>query len=97
MENNIIGRKERIILVQVDLDKEEGERVIAKNLYGGGYSAFQSPDQATSFEDEEKAKKISKALNSLYELSGDQYRVRIAREVINREFIDELEEDSEEE
>lgn len=94
MANEIVNKQERTILVQVNLDTNT-ERVVMRNPYGGGYTPVQDPTQAQAFEDTGKAQKIADALNGLYELTGDNYEVRVVREIIDRQYVNPPDTDSE--
>lgn len=88
MANEVIGRNERIILVQVNT-KTGDERALYKDDYGGGFQPTTNVAAATEFETKEKADKLVETLNMLYSMTGNVFKAHSASEVVERKFLDE--------
>ncbi|MBN4912276.1 hypothetical protein IDG46_20405 [Staphylococcus sp. EG-SA-13] len=82
MANEILGTKTRVILVQVD--QEGKERCLYQDNWSGSFSQTENPATATTFESQEKAKKVADALNMLYQLTNKQFKILVTNEVIER-------------
>lgn len=84
MAKEIINNTERFILVQID--KEGTERVIYQD-YVGNFTTSEMINHAQDFASEENAKKIAETLNLLYQLTNKKQRVKVVKEVVEKEQI----------
>lgn len=89
MAAEIIKKTENFILVQID--ERSTERVIYQDAYRGGFNSTEEIMMAQRYDDQEKAKKVAEALNTLYEITGKNFTVKVAKETISRELVDGLE------
>lgn len=82
MANEILGTKTRVILVQVD--QEGKECCLYQDNWSGSFSQTENPATATTFESQEKAKKVADALNTLYQITNKKFNIVVVKEIIER-------------
>lgn len=87
MAFEVVGRNERVILVQVNT-KTGDERALYKDDYGGGFQPTTNVAAATDFETKEKADKLAEMLNMLYSMTGNVFKAHSVSEVVERKFLD---------
>lgn len=86
--NEVVGRKERVILVQVNKQSGNEERVLYQDKYSGGFQPTTAPSNATTFDTQENATKVASALNTLYQITNQKYEVHVVKEVVDRQYLD---------
>lgn len=82
MANEILGKRERVILVQIDQDGRE--RCLYQDNWSGSFTQTDVAASATTFETQEKAKQVADALNLLYKLTSKNFKIVVTKEVIDR-------------
>ncbi|NMK90898.1 hypothetical protein [Staphylococcus capitis] len=87
MAHEVVNRTERIILVQINVETKQ-ERGLYKDKYGGGFQPSTNIMNATDFETQEEAEKVSQALNMLYDMTNSGFKAHVVREVVERTFLD---------
>ncbi|WP_213667604.1 hypothetical protein [Staphylococcus capitis] len=87
MAHEVVNRTERIILVQINVETKQ-ERGLYKDKYGGGFQPSTNIMNATDFETQEDAEKISQTLNMLYNMTESEFECHVAKEIVERTYLD---------
>lgn len=91
--SNILGKKERYILVQTDAQNKE--RVVYMDEYYGTFNVTESIAAAKDFNDFDEAKKVCDGMNMLYQLTKQPFNIKVVHEITERNVVEESKEEEE--